>query len=288
MFGFVLAVALNRALQVAQPFLAYVPPRLLQGAPSPDQSVAKVDGVEIKAKDVQDLLWQWRGADAVRELVEFQIVKAEAERQGIKVASEEIEAKLAESLKSFTDQMPGKDVDDALQLQGFTRSRAYLRVTRQVMLEKIAGKDFHEADYVKVSAITIKPGEGKTLEQAITEADGDYTKLKAGTKWGTVLATTTIEPTILENGGLLGWRRYKIFPESTVKEFATLKAGQFTKPTQTTAGVQIFRLEGKGDQAPSEQVAELKNAFLVGAMQTLEKELRAKAKVESYQPAKKK
>jgi foldase protein PrsA len=287
MFGMLLALALNRAFQTVQAFTTNVPPKYLQAAPAASATVAKVDGVEIKAKDVEDMLWQWRGADAVREMVEFQVVKAEADRRGISVTPAEIEVKLAEQLKGFVEQVPGKDVDDSLQLQGFTRSRAYMRVNRELLLEKMAGSDFHEADFVKISAITIKPVDGKTLEQAIAEADVAYAKLQKGSKWAEVLATTTADPGVLQAGGLLGWRRIKIFPESVAKEFETMTAGAYTKPTQTTAGVQIFRLELKGDKAPSEEVANLKSAYLAGQMQQLEKDLRTKAKIESYTPAKK-
>ncbi len=285
MFGFLLALSIF--LQTAKPFLAEVPTKYLEPAPPAARTVATVDGVEIKAKDVEDYLWQWRGADAVREMVEYQVVKAEADRRRVTVTAAEIELKLADSLKAFTEQQPGKDVDDALQLQGFTRSRAFLRLTRQALLEKIALQNWKASDFVKVSAITIKPGTGKTLEQALADGKAAYEKLTKGVKWDAVLATTTSDPQVLQDGGLLGWRSLHIFPDSTVAEMTPMKAGQVTKPVQTTAGVQIFRIEAKGNQVPSEQVDELRAQFLAGRLPALEKELRDKAKIVSYTPAKK-
>jgi len=285
MFAFLLPLAF--ALQTAKPFLMEVPGKYLQPAPQASQTVATVDGVEIKAKDVEDLLWQWRGNDAVRELVEYQIVKAEADKRGIKITPADVELKLNDTIKSFNDQQPGKDVDEALQTQGFTRSRAYLRLSRQVMLEKMALADFKPANYVEVSAITIKPGEGKTIEQAVAEAKTAYEKLQKGGKWKDVLASTTSDANIVGNEGRLGWRAMTIFPESTVAEMKPLKAGAYTKPVQTTSGVQIFRIEAKGDQIPSEKAEDLKQQYLAGAMAQLDKELHAKAKWTGYTPAKK-
>src|SRR3978361_1648764 len=133
MFGTIFAIALSHALQTAKPFIADIPPRLMEAGPVPTRTVAKVDGVEIKAKDVEDLLWQWRGYEAVDELVGYQVVKAEAERRGVTVTAAEIEAKIAEQMKGFADQMQG-DPDEALLKLGFTRSRAYIRVKHDLLL----------------------------------------------------------------------------------------------------------------------------------------------------------
>lgn len=264
-------------------FAPRIPAGLAPKGVDPGKVVASVDGVPILAKDVEAYLWDWRGSEIVQEMVEMQIVDAEAARRKVSVTQAEIEAKVEQTLKEAEAQLqPGTSLDAQLRQSGFTRNRIYLRVQRQLLLEKMALGAFVPGDYLRVSAITYKPAGELTIEKALTKADEAYKQLLKGTPWPNVLAGSTSVPEVLQTGGQIGWRKIRIFPESVVAEMRTLKVGQFTKPAQTTAGVQIFRVDGKGWELRSEELKQLQEAYLQGAVPSLEIELRKKAKIVPY------
>lgn len=275
-----LAICLALA-QVA--FQVQIPPVYAPTAVAPDKVVGSVDGVPIYAKDVDAFLWQWRGSEAVQEMIEIQVVAAEAKKRNVAVSQSEVESKVAEALKEAASQLqPGISLDAQLLSGGFTKSRIYLRVQRQLLLEKMAVAGFSAGDYVKVSAITYKPAGDLTIEKALTKADEAYKLLTKGSTWQTVLAGSTSVPEIVQSGGQLGWRKTRIFPDSVVAEMKTLKVGQFTHPAQTTAGVQIFRVDAKGWDLRSEELKQLQAAYLQSAVPALEADLRSKAKIVPY------
>lgn len=261
-----------------------LPAKYQVARPAPDAVVGRVNGTVIRARDVEDLLWQWRGSEAVTELIEYELVRAAAAKAEVTATEAEIDDRLERSIKELEPSLQGRPVDEALLAMGFTRSRAYLRVRADVLLEKMALKSFRPEDFIKVSAITVTPGNGITLEGAIQAADEAYAKLKAGSEWRDVLATTTPDERILQSGGLVGWRRLRLFPESVAKEIATLKPGSYTKPAQTTSGVQIFRIEAKPSEATPEQMNELRQTYLAAETAMIRQRLRNEAKIENFRP----
>ena len=239
-----------------------IPGKYLVPAPKPTEVVAKVDGVEIKASDVQDLLWQWRGQEAVADMISYQVIKNAATKETVSVPDAEVEKAMGEQLAQFTPEMlQGKTVDQYLLEQGFTKSRLWIRIKTELLLNKIVAKDFKPEDYVKISTIVVRPESTSTkaLTDAAKKADLFYDMLGKGDSWEKVLNLSTTDPRTLESKGLVGWRRMDAFPAIVQTEFKTLKAGQSTKPTQTSNGFQIFRIEayGKDAKGKDEKYAEL-------------------------------
>ncbi|MBS1718841.1 MAG: peptidylprolyl isomerase [Armatimonadetes bacterium] len=273
---FLTTYAISLSLQWAE---VVAPP-----APKPDAVVAKVDGQPILASEVEAYLWQWRGAEVVQDLIEYRIISAEAKTKGVKLDMARVRSEVEGAMKDYAASRGVADPTEALLQDGFTRSRIQMRVMRQLMLEEIALKEFDPKEWVKISAITFKPDAAMTLEKCLAKASEAYKLLSKGEKWGSVIATSTTNPQVVQSEGFVGWRRMKLFPEATQAEFKTLKRAGFSKPVQTTSGVQIFRVDGKGWEAPEAEITELRNLYIQGRSGDLANELRKKAKVENYKP----
>ncbi|HJP83502.1 MAG TPA: peptidylprolyl isomerase [Fimbriimonadaceae bacterium] len=262
-----------------------IPGKYLVPAPKPTEVVAKVDGVEIKASDVQDLLWQWRGQEAVADMISYQVIKNAASKEAVSVPDAEVEKAMGEQLAQFTPEMlQGKTVDQYLLEQGFTKSRLWIRIRTELLLNKIVAKDFKPADYVKISTIVVRPESTSTkaLTDAAKKADLFYDMLGKGDSWEKVLNLSTTDPRTLESKGLVGWRRMDAFPAIVQTEFKTLKAGQSTKPTQTSNGFQIFRIEAYGKDAKGKDLAEAEATHINANKTAVANKIRAAAKIERY------
>jgi hypothetical protein len=88
-------------------------------APGPDQALAKVNGVEIKASEIEDLLWEARGAEILTEFIYYRVAKQEADRLKIIVTESEVNEAVAKELKSLRANFPEGTSDvDALAQEG--------------------------------------------------------------------------------------------------------------------------------------------------------------------------
>jgi foldase protein PrsA len=264
---------------------ADVPAKYIKPAPKPTEVVAKVDGVEIKASDVQDLLWQWRGQEALADLISYQVIKNAAAKEKVSVTDPEVQTALDEQLAQFTPQaLQGKTLDQYLMEQGFTVSRLWIRIKTELLLNKIAAKDFKPVEYVKVSTIVIRPENTSTkaLTDAAKKADLFYEMLTKGDSWDKVLNLSTTDPRTLGSKGLVGWRRVDAFPSLIQEEFKTLKTGGFSKPTQTANGFQIFRIDMQGKDAKGKELSDAEAIHINSNKNEVATKIRSTSKIEKF------
>ena len=259
-----------------------LPAKYRPTAPAGDAVIARVDGVELKASDLAPLLWDWRADEALTDLISYQMAKADADAKGVKVTVEEVEAEMAVQLEQIRKGLqPGQDLETELRQQGFPRSRLYLRVASQLLVEKVVMRQFDAKEYVKVATIVVKPvdEQASSVAAALKVAQDAYARLAGGEHWDSVLGTIK-DPAGKPAGGLLGWRALSAFPDSVRLEFGTLAEGKATRPVQTTNGIQIFRLERHGRNAVGHEIDELHAVFLEGARQAYAASLRERTKIE--------
>ncbi len=264
---------------------ADVPAKYAKPAPKPTQVVAKVDGVDIKASDVSDLLWEWRSQETLADIISYQVIKNAAVKQQVTTTDAEVQKFLDEQIAQLTPTLPaGKTVDQYLMEQGFTMSRMWLRVKTEVLLNKIALKDLKPLEYVKVSTIVVRPVSTSTtaLTEAAKKADSFYEMLSKGEKWETVLGYSTSDPSTLESKGLVGWRLLSAFPELVQEEFKAQKLGAMTKPVQTNNGFQIFRIDGFGKDAKGKDLTDLENTHINSRKTTIANKIRSESKIERF------
>jgi parvulin-like peptidyl-prolyl isomerase len=279
-------MVLSAALAVAS-FLvqADIPAKYLTPAPKPAQVVAKVDGVEIKASDVSDLLWQWRSQEALADLISYQVIKNAAQKENVAVADAEVQKEVDLQLGQFTPQiLQGKTVEQYLLDQGFTPSRIWLRVKTELLLNEIAAKDFKATEYVKVSTIVVRPESTSTkaLTDAAKKADLFYDMLAKGDAWEKVLNLSTTDMRTQETKGLVGWRKLDAFPTMVQDEMKAGKTGNITKPVQTANGFQIFRVEVYGKDAKDRDLEEAKLTHVAAVKSAVANRIRSEAKIERF------
>jgi len=260
-----------------------VPARYLPARPAADAVIAKVNGVPIKASDVEPLVWDWRSNEVVEELTNYHIVRLEAERLGVTVTPAELETETEKALRQLQDSLPqGTSLRSALESQGSAPSRVYVRVRTKLLLDRIVLKSFDPAGFVKISTMIVRPKNEQTvaLAEAIKRADDLYARLQKGESWDKVLQATTNEPETLKSAGLLGWRQISAFPEVVRTEMTGLGVGKVTKPAQTVNGFQIFRIEAFGKDAKPEEMESVKDLYLSQARPEVFNKLRSAAKIE--------
>jgi len=261
-----------------------LPDKYKVAAPSPDAVIARVDGVPVRASDLAPLLWDWRADEALTDLISYQMVKAEADAKGVRVTVEEVDGAMGKQLEQMRASLqPGLELDTALRQQGFTRSRLYLRVASQLLVEKLAMRQFDPKEYVKVSTIVVKPADEQatSLSAALKLAEGAYARLAGGEPWDSVLATVR-DPSGTPSGGPLGWRAVAAFPDSVRQEFEKIGEGKAARPVQTANGIQIFRVDRLGRNAVGPEVEELREVYLTGARQAYATSLRERTKIERF------
>lgn len=284
---FLPAVAVALALSQGSASISKdIPAKYLTPKPAEGSVVVKVNGVEIRTGDVDDLLWQWRGYDVIQDLITYQTVKGEAERLRVNVSDQEVEEVMNKQLAAMEQKLrPGQTVDQELILQGFTRSRLFLRYRTEALLNALALREYDPKQLVKVSTLVFPhTQEAASIGGALKKAEAAYDHLKNGESWESVMRGLTTDPNLLKSKGLLGWREIGAFPEPVQKEIRTLKAGDVTKPAETENGLQIFRIEVLGTSAKPEEEKEMRAAFTNGAKQGIMNRLRAEAQIERFYP----
>lgn len=283
---FSVLAAANLALQTAA-FQFSIPN--LPKAPAAESVLMKVNGQDLKAKDVQDLLWDVRGEEIITDLVFYMLAKQEGDKLGIIVTQGEIEDGVKQELKRIeANLLNGQSLEQALVTQGQTQNRLYLGVKTSLLLTKIAMKDFDIKTYIKISTIWVKPKTNAASDVAntIQVMQKAYDRINAGEPWEKLVDELVVDPAGRASRGLLGWRPFSAFPDTVVPELNSLAKGKITKPVQTQNGIQMFRIETKGSEASKEDIESLKNELGDTLRMQVVNRLRKNMKIEQFYPPK--
>ena len=279
-----IAIALT-VLAYQQAAVLDVPKDLLKTPPAVNQVLAKVNGIEIKGSDAEALLWEWRKAEVVADLINYTIVKDAAKKQQIEATDQEVRKEVEQLMAAIKQQLPaGQTIEQAMEQEGTAPSRLFVRVKTEVLLRKLILKDFKPEEYAKISTIILKSASSSLadVKVALERAERVYTRLASGEDWGTVLLEHTDDPRARASNGAVGWRPINLFPDSVRTEVGKLKKGGVTKPAQTQNGIQIFKLDALGRQATAEELLELQSSYVAGQRNTFMAKLRSEAKIEKF------
>lgn len=270
----------NAAFQLSIPGLAK--------APVANEVLAVVNGVEIKGKDVEDLLWETHGNQILTEVMYYQVAISEGKKKGVIATQEEVDKGVAAAIESYKANLsPGQNVDQALEMSGQTRSLLAIRIKAQLIMQKLALVDFNAKDFVKVSTIIVRPTSNSATDvaSAIQVVQKAYDRIKKGEPWEKLVDELTVDSNSRQSRGLLGWRSLSLFPKEAQDELSGLMKGGITKPVQTNFGIQIFRLEAKGESVTGAELDQLKQEVSEFLMQESSAKIRASIKVErKYKP----
>lgn len=273
----------------------------LPAAPLPNTVLAKVNGVPIRAGDVNRLLWDWAGRGVMEDLILFQLILDRAKLDKITVTPAEVQSLFDKQMSDIQRQIPaGQDVDSFIREKGFPKSRLYLHIEADALMTKIVDLKFKKSDYINVSTLVISakpkpttpPPPGTTAPQtpntpppldkaaALGKAMDVYNRLMKGEPWDKEFTGTDQPPQAVQSHGSLGWRAIAAFPAMTQAEFKTLKLNGYTKPAETVNGFQIFRIDGYGESADPGALDNLKKEYEARAKQSLVQELQKAATVD--------
>lgn len=250
------------ALQTPVPDL---PKQHLKAKPRATAVVAQVGNVAIKASDLERYLWDWRAREALQDLITHQMIVNEARRLKVTVTNAAVQKELDKQLAEVKAALPpGETLEASIRDRGFPRSRLFLRIKSEQLLNAIVLKSFDRKNYVKVSTILIRPRteQASDLAEALRRAESAYSALINGEPWSDVLSRHTEDAGALQADGSIGWKEHGAFPPTVRQEMARQKPGAITKPAQTANGIQIFRLDARGESATGTVLEELKAAYL--------------------------
>ena len=251
--------------------------------PAPDKVLATVNGVPIKASDIEPYLWDWKAGEVLRDLIDAKLIQAEAATKKITLTDAEVSGMIKARLDSYQASLPkGKTLEQAFQEQGLTMSRVTMGLRQQMLIDKIIASNFHPQDYVNISSIIfpIKSAAASDLSAALKRAETAYAALKKGDSWEKVLRLNEQNETVLASKGLIGWVTYAAFPKVAEDEIRTLHANGYSKPVQTNQGIQLFKINIQGKEGSPTDIAELRSRFVAAERPRFIEKLRANAKIE--------
>ncbi|MCW5943079.1 MAG: hypothetical protein KIS66_12665 [Fimbriimonadaceae bacterium] len=259
---------------------AQLPNRHLGAPPGPKTELVRVNGVAITGEDLAAYLWEWRGADVLQEVVAYRIAADEAAKQGVTVSDAEVDKAVDRRLQTMREALsPGKTLEDALQEQGFSRSRLFVRQKSEALLDRICLKTLDPKTWIRVSAMIFPPqGPGEAgLGIAESIAHKAIERLRQGVSWTTVY-TDARDPR--PRLGLEDWWPTAFFPDEARGLLLTAGVGAVVGPVRTGRGVEVFRVEGLGETAKGDERTLLERAHLTRNRDALIERLRSEYKVE--------
>lgn len=250
-----------------------------------DKSAAVVNGKAIPEQEITDQLTKiknqqpqaFKGAKGKQlqasfrtrildALINAELVKQEAERRGFKASAAEVKVKMDQVRKFFGTKAK---LDKALKGEGMTQAEYEQKVKDQIMSEKLVEKvtggltvgdaeidDYykkHKAEFKLPAQIQVRRLAAKTK----AEAEKALEKINDGQDFGEVAKTDSIDMSSKNNGGDLGMLPRASIPAEALKEIDKLEIGEMSGVVKTSAGFEIYKLEGK-QEAKQKSLDEVK------------------------------
>ena len=260
-------------------FQAPIPP----ARPAPDAVLATVGGKPVTAAEIEPYLWAWKAREVVREVADARAIVEAAAAEGVTATDAEVQARVDATLATVRASLqPGQTIEQFLASRGADLSRVALSARTAVLLDKISERDFRPEGFFRTETLLFRTVGDTTdaLRGAIRAADAAYAALAAGKPWAEVVRLNTEVVGALGVTTPMGWKAGEVFPESVRTALATLKPGGFTKPTQTSNGIQIYRLVLRGADAKATDLADLRRQYVEGSRGAVLTRLRGAVKVE--------
>ena len=255
----------------------------LTGCRPTERVIAKVDGITITAKELQEELWRRYGATALKELIQRKLLEREALKRGIKVTDSE--------------------VAQALREQGLPNNPENRhRVRIELLLDKLANSlvEVTEAEarkyYEQNRALYEQPERVKlrdiTLESK-ENAEGIWKalQLRRGDNFAELARHFSINPVTRQRGGDMGVIPVSDLHPKLREIVKRMKVGDFSKPVQVNGEWVIVKLEARFpaerktfEQVRDRVVAQLKQQKVWRLKIELPNKLLREAKIAIFDP----
>ena len=247
--------------------------------------------------------------DALRSLIELELLYTESQARGIKVSDAEVDAAIRRSRERFSS---NEDFDQALRSKGLSRDQLRRDTAKTIAVDKLLeSKVWHEAKVdsddtrefyntnqeqfsrpaqVRASHILIRvPADAgpEVRRRAHDKALQMLKELRAGREFAELARLNSEDPGTARSGGDLGYfARGEMLQEFEDQAFA-LERGEISEVFQTRLGFSILTVTDKrpaGIRPLAEVEAQIRNVLLKERREEKRRqmvaELRAKAKIE--------
>jgi foldase protein PrsA len=214
-----------------------------------DETVAKVNGVNIGKNALYDEMVKLGGKQTLTNMIQEELVKQEAEKAGVTVTDSDIQKEIDKIKKQFPTE---QDFETALQQNGYTLDTLKAQMPMQIMIRKIlepkvapevtddAVKQHFEqnkAQYdtqeqVRASHILVKTKE---------EADEIAKELKNGADFAKLAQEKSTDDSKHNGGDLNYFGRGQMVKEFEDVAFS-LKVGEISEPVKSEFGYHIIKV----------------------------------------------
>lgn len=269
-------------LQIALP-LQFPKDKLLE-VPGSEKIIAKINGKDLRASEVNQMLWDWFGNQTMQIMIGSTMVEDAAKKVGVTVAHEEVIAAVETQVAGFRSSLPeGRSFEDHLRLHGLSYTKIYLQTRTDLLAKKIALKDFKPEEVRQLSHILIlfKGSTEKDKEDARIKAMQAYNTFMGGETWDNVVTTYSEDISTKQNAGRLGYVAMIELPENARDTVLNLDNWQITQPIEADFGYVIFRMDKKNPPTGNE-IEAAKTAFLSRRMRIIYNEINDNSKVETF------
>lgn len=317
---------------VAAPTTTPAPIPAAAAAPAPVDPVAKVNGTPITRKDLElqkmvlleqakrmgyqpsDKDMPFIEQEAVKSLIEMEVARQEAIKQGIKADPKELEKRFGDFKAQFKNP---DEFQKYLKDMNYTEEKLKQETGKELMIYTLMdqwsanapavtdadlkayydghAEQFKHGERVKASHILIQAKEGASAEEkaaAKQKAAGILAQLKGGADFAKLAAENSDDPGSKSRGGELGYfKKGQMVKEFEEAAFST-KPGELSGVVETKYGFHILKVaahEAEGAVAFEETKPRLRNFMETQKKRELIQqkltELQKTSKVEKFLPA---
>ncbi|MDI6727827.1 MAG: peptidylprolyl isomerase [Thermodesulfovibrionales bacterium] len=200
---------------------------------------------------------------AIENLINAELLNAEAKRQGLKIDNLEFKKRIDAVKASYQTK---KAFEDALKKSGLTASVFEEKVREGMMVEKLIEKEvkvsltdkdledyykkhtekFKEPEAVRLGYVYIKinPSEPDGKKKAKERAKEAYSKIRSGADFAQIAQMYSNDMSRIK-GGDVGFVHRGTMPHDIEKAAFSLKAGQVSEILETDIGYHIIKVEEK-------------------------------------------
>ena len=267
-------------LMLSLAIAAAMSPAALQ-TPQGDQVVATVDGVPIKAKDVDKALWDWYSTDVLDEMIANTIVSNALKAQNLTLDQREVDGFLTRLLEEAKSSFaPGVDFEAELKKQGMPRSRLAARAATEMGLRKLTEARYKPVDMRKLAWIMVRPAGATEDHRAAAKKNAEEILKELETKsWEDVARGRSQDSNSAPRGGELGWFGVSELPKDVADAMKSLTTGKHTGVVDSQGLFAIYRVVAVGPP-PAAEEENARNQFLARNLQKVYQDVKAKAKVD--------
>ncbi|MBM7567044.1 peptidylprolyl isomerase [Paenibacillus sacheonensis] len=256
------------------------------------EAVGSVNGVAITKNQLYNAMIALGGQQTLDNLIQDELVKQEADKQGIVISSSDVEAEIARIKKQFPSEA---DFENALQQSGMTVEDLMKQTPTQLRIRKILEKRVNVTDAEVKQYFEANKAEYDQPEQVRAshilvatkaEADEIEKQLKAGADFAKLAQAKSLDTGSKAAGGDLGYfGKGAMVPEFEKAAFA-LKVGELSEPVKSDYGYHVIKVTDHKDAKPAtleEKKAEIREQLAQQRVSALSAdwlaELKAKAQI---------